>query len=368
MKTESKAPFPWFGGKSKAAELIWSRFGAEDLGNYVEPFLGSAAVFLRRPAEFCGWVTLNDFDGHLVNFWRSVSMKPEETAQAAASPVFECDLHARHLRLVREHGRLSARLMADPDYCEPTLAGWWAWGACVWIGSGWCGGEGPWTTVEDDEGVQVFSQLPHLGDGGTGVNRQLPHLGDGGTGVNRQLPHLGNGGTGVNRQLPHLGNGGKGVNRQLPHLGNGGRGGLTAEKLAWITDWFIALQDSFREARVACGDWQRICSSGTMTRNGTCAVLLDPPYSLTGAVYAKDSSTVSGDVRRWCIENGTNPRLRIALCGHDTEHNELESLGWTVETWAKGGGYQGKDDRERIWFSPACLKPQGAVLRFDPSG
>ena len=326
MKMKVKAPFPWFGGKSKAAELIWSRFGAEDLGNYVEPFLGSAAVFLRRPAEFSGWVTLNDFDGHLVNFWRSVSIKPEETAQAAASPVFECDLHARHLRLVREHGRLSARLMADPDYCEPTLAGWWAWGACVWIGSGWCSGEGPWKTVEDDEGVQVISQLPHLGNGGTGVNRQLPHL------------------------------------------GNGGTGGITSEKLAWITDWFVAIQDSFREARVACGDWQRICSPGTMTRNGTCAVLLDPPYSLTGAVYAKDSSTVSGDVRRWCIENGTNPKLRIALCGHDTEHNELEALGWTVETWAKGGGYQGKDDRERIWFSPACLKPDSAVLRFDPSG
>jgi len=350
MKTEAKAPFPWFGGKSKAAELIWSRFGAEDLGNYVEPFLGSAAVFLRRPAEFSGWVTLNDFDGHLVNFWRSVSMKPEETAQAAASPVFECDLHARHLRLVREHGRLSARLMADPDYCEPTLAGWWAWGACVWIGGGWCGGDGPWHAQPDDEGVSTFTK----GNGGTGVNRQLPHLGDGGTGVNRQLPHLGNGG--------------KGVNRKLPHLGDGGKGGTTAEKLAWITDWFVGLQDSFREARVACGDWARICSPGTMTRNGTCAVLLDPPYSLTGAVYAKDSSTVSGDVRRWCIENGTNQKLRIALCGHDTEHNELESLGWTVETWVKGGGYQGKDDRERIWFSPACLKPESAVLRFDPAG
>jgi len=326
MKIKAKAPFPWFGGKSKAAELIWSRFGAKDLKNYVEPFLGSAAVFLLRPAEFSGWVTLNDFDGHLVNFWRSVSMKPEETAQAAALPVFECDLHARHLRLVREHGRLSARLMADPDYCEPTLAGWWAWGACVWIGSGWCGGDGPWTTIEDDERVQVFSQLPHLGDGGTGVNRQLPHLGDGGT------------------------------------------GGLTAEKLAWIESWFAELRDSFREARIACGDWKRICSPGTMTRNGTCAVLLDPPYSLTSAVYAKDSSTVSGDVRRWCIENGTSQKLRIALCGHDTEHNELEALGWTVETWAKGGGYQGKDDRERIWFSPACLKPQSGVLRFDPNG
>ena len=103
-------------------------------------------------------------------------------------------------------------------------------------------------------------------------------------------------------------------------------------------------------------------SLGTMTRNGTAAVLLDPPYSLTDAVYAHDSSTVSGDVREWCKANGDNPRLRIALCGHDTEHNELEAMGWTVETWAKSGGYQGADDRERIWFSPHCLAQKSDQL------
>jgi hypothetical protein len=151
----------------------------------------------------------------------------------------------------------------------------------------------------------------------------------------------------VNRQLPHLGDGGKGVNRQ--------QGGTCAEKLAWISDWFAELQDAFREARIACGDWDRICSPGSMTRNGTCAVLLDPPYSQTGAVYAQDSNTVAHDVRRWCLVNGSDPLLRIALCGHAGEHEELLTHGWTVETWGKGGGYQGADDRERIFFSPACL-------------
>jgi len=315
-----KAPFPWFGGKSKAADLIWSRFGT-DCGNYVEPFLGSAAVFLRRPAEFSGWITLNDLDGHVVNFWRSIALSPEETARHAAQPVFECDLHARHLALVTGAKGEAEKLMASADYHDPKRAGWWAWGATVWIGGGWCAGDGPWHAEPDADGVPVFT----LG---------------GGKGVKRKLPHLGNGGTGVNRQLD----------------------GTTAEKLAWVTDWFARLQDSFREARVACGDWERICSPGTMTRNGPCAVLLDPPYSLTGAVYAQDSSTVSGDVRKWCIANGTNPLLRIALCGHDTEHNELERLGWTVETWDKAGGYQGADDRERIWFSPACKRPIAAEL------
>lgn len=98
-------------------------------------------------------------------------------------------------------------------------------------------------------------------------------------------------------------------------------------------------------------------SIGTITRNGPAAVVLDPPYSTTAPVYAHDSTTVAGDVRAWCIEHGANPLLRIALCGHAGEHDTLEPLGWTVYTWDKQGGYQGADDRERIWFSPACTPP-----------
>ena len=301
-----KTPFPWFGGKSKAADLIWSRFGT-DLGAYIEPFFGSGAVWLNRPATFSGWATVNDLDGNIANLWRSMQRDPDGVAEAACWPVNECDLHARHLWLVNNAAKLSGRLMADPDYCEPRTAGWWVWGACLWIGSGWCAGDGPWRAEPDVDGVPALT----LGDGGKGVKRKLPHLGDGGKG--------------------------------------GGR-------LEWLREWFAELQTAMDGARVCCGDWSRICSPGTMTRNGPAAVLLDPPYSLTDAVYAHDSSTVSGDVRAWCLLNGADPRLRIALCGHDTEHNELEDWGWTVETWAKGGGYQGADDRERIWFSPGCVK------------
>ena len=137
-----KTPFPWFGGKSKAADLIWSRFG-DDCGNYIEPFFGSGAVWLNRPATFSGWVTVNDLDGNIANLWRSMQRDPEGVAEAACWPVNECDLHARHLWLVNNAAKLSGRLMADPDYCEPRTAGWWAWGACLWIGSGWCAGDGP---------------------------------------------------------------------------------------------------------------------------------------------------------------------------------------------------------------------------------
>jgi len=315
-----RAPFPYFGGKALAAELIWSRLGA-DIGTFVEPFAGSCAVALNRPKEFDGWITLNDLDGHITNVWRSMITKPDEVAEHACHPVNECDLHARHLWLVNNHERLTARLMADPDYCEPKTAGWWVWGACCWIGGGWCEGRGGWSAVPDDEGVLALAN---------------------------------NGGQGVNRQLPHLGNGGQGVKRQQD--GN---------RLEWLTDWFRQLSSLLNRARVTCGSWERVCSVGTMTRNGVAGVLLDPPYSLTGAVYAQDSRTVSADVRKWCKANGDNSMLRIALCGHTGEgHEELEALGWQVETWGKPGGYQGKDERERIWFSPHFLKPKGGLFDF----
>jgi hypothetical protein len=324
-----RAPFPWFGGKALAADLIWSRLGS-DLGTFIEPFAGSCAVALNRPAEFDGWITLNDIDGNLSNFWRSMQKHPEIVAEHAVSPVNECDLHARHLFLVNNVEKLTARLMADPDYCEPKTAAWYAWGACMWIGSGWCAGDGPWRAVIDDEGFPSFQRV---GDNGRGVNRKIPHLGDNGRGVNRKIPHLGDNGQGVNR-------------------------------LEWLNEWFSELSELLYSARVACGSWERVCSPGTMTRNGIAGVLLDPPYSLTGAVYANDSSTISGDVREWCVKNGSNPDLRIALCGHVGEgHEVLESLGWTVEEWGKGGGYQGADDRERIWFSPACLSPVHAEVK-----
>jgi hypothetical protein len=308
------APFPWFGGKSRAADLIWSRFGT--VGNYVEPFLGSAAVWLNRPASFAGWAALNDKDGNISNFWRAMQADPDAVAAAADWPVSETDLTARHLWLVNNLPKMNARLMANPDYFEPKTAGWWAWGACVWIGGGWCAGKGPWHAETDTEGVQTLI----CGNGGTGVNKQLPHLGDGGKGVNKQLPHLGDGGKGV---------------KLLP--------------------WFFALAEKLKGARITCGDWQRICSLGTMTRNGVCAVLLDPPYLQTKPVYANDGREISATVREWCIENQSNPLLRIALCGHSDEH---DLPGWECVKWNAKGGYQGAEDRERIWFSPFCINPE----------
>ena len=55
-----KAPFAYFGGKSRAADIVWQRFG--DVPNYIEPFAGSLAVMLARP-HAPRTETVNDVNG-----------------------------------------------------------------------------------------------------------------------------------------------------------------------------------------------------------------------------------------------------------------------------------------------------------------
>ena len=99
-----KAPFPWFGGKRRVANLVWEALG--DVDNYVEPFAGSLAVLLERPASHAARCeTVNDADSYLANFWRALAADPEAVAYHADWPVNETDLFARHLWLVTA-GRL----------------------------------------------------------------------------------------------------------------------------------------------------------------------------------------------------------------------------------------------------------------------
>jgi hypothetical protein len=134
-QTILRAPFPWFGGKSRVAGLVWDRFG--EAKNYVEPFAGSLAVLLGRPHP-PRVETVNDRDYYLANFWRSLAgdnADPEKVAHYADAPVNEADLHARHLWLVHEASKILKRVPEDPEFFDAKIAGWWVWGQCLWIGS-----------------------------------------------------------------------------------------------------------------------------------------------------------------------------------------------------------------------------------------
>jgi len=431
-----KAPFPAFGGKSKIAAMVWERFGTggETPRNYIEPFCFSGAMTLGRPlpgGSAAGLVeTLNDRNVFVTNFWRAVIAAPELVAQHADWPVHECDLHARHRWLVTsgEARALLERVKQDADFYDARIAGWWCWGACCWIGSGWCDERSDEATEEgSDEGEDgTWKQKPRMGDPGSGVHAP------GGTNGQEKRPQLCNGNTSggpgvlgvlavdrehmpnmersrlivspptvpnISQRIPLLrdfGGTGTGVTREPPaDTGrpaitdefsrgrgvNGGMDDMTCERRReWVTAWMLRLKNRLRSVRVCCGHWSRVCDSpSTMTRLGTTAVFLDPPYrttlgcgkvNRTKHIYANDRNqdvnALCDEVQAWCLKWGSDPMVRIALCGLEGEYPEIEKAGWEVVAWKSNGGYgnrKGAVDnenakRERVWFSPHCVRPK----------
>ena len=361
-----------FGGKSRAASLVWERFGA--CVNFVEPFAGSLAVLLACPEDRRPRVeTVNDANAFLANFWRATRADPEGVARAADWPVNECDLHARHRDLLRRGPALRA-LLEDPHAFDVEAAAWWVWGASAWIGSGWC-----------EEGRKPSEKLPLLGAKGPegrpqeatgsgihaagmrGPSRKLPNLAGSTASDGRADPACANHGAGI-----HAANA-RGPSRQLPHLGGGtmygratgstGMGTNALEVRTRLFDIFAALSERLRHVRVACGDWTRICTPAVTYRHGLTAVFLDPPYDgfegLYGATEAGEP--LSAKVRAWALEHADRKDMRIALCGYEGEH---DLPGWECVPWKAKGGYsnqaEGENEnakRERLWFSPACLRP-----------
>lgn len=358
-----KAPFPYFGGKSRVASDVWARLGSP--ARYIEPFAGSLAVLLARPRPFTGREIVNDADGLLVNVWRAMAHDPDAVAEHADWPATEPDLHARHAWLVENRASLTARLEGDPDFFDAKVAGWWVWGISAWLGSGWCSGRGPWRRV-DVEGHAELRKIERTEK--DGVWRQIPNLASAARGVSRQLPFMGTDGMGVHRKLIFVGNEGRGVHRKLPHVGDEGRGvHREAQAGSGLYDWFDALAARLRRVRVASGDWSRVMTPAVTTRHGLTGIFLDPPYDSEEGVYSVASS-VAKDVLAWCRDNGSNPELRIVLAGYaeGAGNEELESLGWRVHSWSAKGGYgntakgasQAKTvnrHRERLWMSPHCL-------------
>jgi len=338
--TEIKAPFPWFGGKSRVAHLVWERFG--DVPNYVEPFAGSLAVLLSRPTP-PKIETVNDIDCYLSNFWRAVANDPKSVAKWADWPVNEADLSARHQWLVKQK-EFRERMKTDPEFYDTKIAGWWVWGISCWIGSGWC-------RIIDDGETMTNYKRPHLGNAGKGVHRQRPHLSDAGIGIHRQLPYLRHYGEGIHQQRPNL-----------MHHGEG----IFSKSMTSLEEYFELLQARLRRVRICCGSWERVLGPTPTIKNGITGVFLDPPYSEDAQrckdLYSHDDMQISYGVREWAIKNGNNPLLRIALCGYEGEHDMPDN--WECIAWKAGGGYgsqghrKGRENayKERIWFSPHCLK------------
>ena len=285
--------------------------------------LATATSSPRTSAGGAGRIeTINDISGHVANFWRAVREKPEEVARHLDYPVIETDLHARHRWLVARHDDLRAGLDGDPDWCDPKAAGWWAWGASAWIGSGWC-------DLNGRPGVQ----LPSLA-AGKSIHAVPP------------------------TQLPHMSNTGGGVHGRTAHLHR------------WVAD----LSARLRRVRVACGDFRRVLTPSALCDRlaPQTGILLDPPYAVGSHLYGSEGhASVAAEAAAWAAQAATeHPDWRIVFCGHEGEH-DAALVGWRVVAWDpskvfSGGGYgrkNGNPQRERLWLSPACLPVEGEAGR-----
>jgi DNA adenine methylase len=314
-----KSPFPYFGGKRTIADVVWSRLGSPK--QYIEPFCGSAAILLSAPSP-ASLEVVGDANGFIANFWRAVVHQHAEVARWCDYPVSHVDLGARHVWLMAQRDLLSKALQ-DPDWPgDAKVAGWWLWGQCAWIGSGWC----EW---------KKNSQIPHVGNAGMGIQAigKIPHVSDAGRGIQA------------------IG--------KIPHVSDAGRG-------MWTSGGVVALRvlgeisQRLERVRVVHGDWDRCLNShygGSST-----AVFLDPPYKGFGELYG--AAAIVDNVEAWARENSN---LRVALCGHVGDYT-LD--GWEQVQWDRGKlTYSGGStaELECVWFSPACERPKAKrqVSLFD---
>ena len=314
MNEQLRAPFPYFGGKRSVVSDVWRRLARPK--QYIEPFCGSAAVLLGAP-KAASLEVVGDFNGFIANFWRAVKHQPAAVAHAADYPVSHIDQGARHVWLRAQVERLAADLH-DPDWPgDAKVAGWWLWGQCSWIGSGWC----DWSVSDAGRGIQAAGQVPHVSDAGRGIQAA--------------------------GKVPHVGNAGRGIQAagQVPHVSSAGM--LTSSgEAAWIA--LHKLSRRLERVRVIHGDWSR-CLNHHYGGNET-AVFLDPPYRAYEALYGV-RDPVADAVAAWAADHG---HLRVALCGHIGDYN---LPGWDQVRWSRGRltyGGATTTDQECIWYSPAC--------------
>ena len=120
-----KPPFTYFGGKTAIAPRIAALLPPHE--HYVEPFAGSLAVLLAKPPS--PMETINDLDGHLMNFWRILRDNPRGIELACA---------------LTPHSRAEHEASFDLDGCDDLERARRVWvrltqgrGGHLYRGTGW---------------------------------------------------------------------------------------------------------------------------------------------------------------------------------------------------------------------------------------
>lgn len=129
----NKSHFVWYGGKSKIAPLVWQFFDPR-VPAYVEPFAGSAAVLIHRPYYSDKFFELiNDNDGFVVNYFRSIKFDAEKVAEFARKPRYHDELDAVRKYMHDYSFSLANQVRSDLKYYDAEIAGYWVWGLALHV-------------------------------------------------------------------------------------------------------------------------------------------------------------------------------------------------------------------------------------------
>ncbi len=294
-----QAPFPYFGGKSEIASVIWDGLG--DVRFYLEPFCGSGAVLLARPQHHRNDnEIINDFDCHIANVWRGIKYYPDEVAKWCDYPISHADQIARHQYLVDKQDNLREKILSHPEYCDAQMAGYWIWGMSCWIGDGWC------QKLSDGK---VSNKMP--------VTYNM-------RGIHSERV----------KKISDIYDYMRILSKRMKNL------------RILCGDW----KQGFRTPAILeddCGIFFDPPYSLEAGRDNN--------------LYRHENLSVSHEVREWCIQH--EGKCKIVLAGYDVEHCELERRGWQSYEWKTQGGYSNQrkngdkntnNERERLWFSPLC--------------
>lgn len=292
-----KTLFGYYGSKSKVASLLWHRFG--DARVYVEPFGGTLATLLGRPADHKlhrKREVIGDLDCYVAHFWRAIKNDPTAVAHYAFDPVSSLELNARHEWLLEQRATVYESMRTNPGWFDAKIAGWWLWGQHLFIGKHW-----------SNPRLKLTGTVPYT--------------------------------------------------RSWE--------GYRANEPDQLVRRFSEIATRLRNVVLVQGRWDETVQKGLLdvgrTAKAIKAVLLDPPYTKRSGrrknLYVCDSMTVGDEAVAWAKVKAKDPTYRIALCGLEGEY---DLPGWSVTAWKAGGGTSNAA-RERIWFSPGCLRLESKV-------
>lgn len=308
--------YPNWGNKKDIADVVWRKFGKVDV--FIDPFAGSNSIALGNPHyKYLKREILNDHNGYMINFWRSIKYDFERVA-------FHMDFPSSHIQLIAIYKMLRTRfddlpelLRSDPFYYDPICAGLWCYLMC--------------------ETIDIGRDL-HVGKKGYG-----------------SIPNIGSTKGSQVRRAPTLHN----ANQDNEWKFNGER----------LHGWYKMLSDRFRAANILCKDWTDLYSlsllgqTSKMSDRHKTAIFFDPPYgteNMEANKYIDDSKDIAGKVYELALELGENDRNRVALAGYENDYDMPDSWEKVVWKTAQNRYKVGMDipysRTECVWFSPHCIR------------